>query len=276
MSTRTLSAAVAGFIFPVLVALGQQTPPASPIPAAKHSQADCTGFITVNKVPADIIVLDGANNDLESAVRQFTPRESIYLYNRSSKGGFSAGEEFSLVRPAKEIFRTSRYAGEHWSMHTLGKPYEDVGRAKVTHVTLEGAVAEVSFACGPIYPGDIAVPYQPRTIPEYVPTQLDRFALPNGKSVGVITAGRNNSASLAAGDIVYLNLGEKNGAKAGQRYRVFYYLRPPSPIALFVYPPIPRETVGEVVVLSTQEKSSAAIIVNCRRDINVGYGVELE
>jgi hypothetical protein len=34
--------------------------------------------------------------------------------------------------------------------------------------------------------------------------------------------------------------------------------------------------VGEIVVLSTQEKSSVAIIVNATRDINVGYGVELE
>jgi hypothetical protein len=213
---------------------------------------------------------------LESYLRQFTPRESIYLYTRSSRIGFSVGEEFSLVRPAKAIFRTSRYAGEHWSIHTLGTPYEDVGRAKVTHVTPEGAVAEVSFACGPIYPGDIAVPYQPRTIPQYVPAELERFALPNGKTLGAITAGRNNSASLVTGDIVYLNLGEKDGAKAGQRYRVFYYLRPPSSSALFVYPPIPRETVGEVVVLSTQENSSAAIIVDCRRDIILGYGVELE
>jgi hypothetical protein len=204
------------------------------------------------------------------------PRESIYLYSRSSRGDLAGGEEFSLVRPAKEIFRTSRYSGEHWSIHTLGKPYEDVGRGKVAHITPEGAVAEVSFACGPIYPGDIAVPYRPRTIPEYVPAELERFALPNGKSLGAITAARNNSASLEAGDIVYLNLGEKDGAKAGQRYRVFYYLQPTTRFTLFAYPPIPRETVGEVVVLSTQEKSSAAIIVNCRRDISVGYGVELE
>jgi hypothetical protein len=39
---------------------------------------------------------------------------------------------------------------------------------------------------------------------------------------------------------------------------------------------MPRETVGEIVVLSTQEKSSVAIIVNSIRDISVGYGVELE
>ena len=257
------------------VALGQQTPPASPIPAATQSQADCTGFITASNVPTDTIVLDGANNDLESAIRQFTPRESIYLYSRGN-GKFSVGAQFALVRPAKAVFRTTRYGGEHWSIHALGNPYEDVGRVQVTHVTPEGAVAEVSFACEPIYPGDLAVPYQPRPIPDYVPAELDRFVLPNGKIQGTITAARHNFASLAIGDIVYLNFGGKQGAQVGQRYRVYYALPSPGRWAVLVYPSIPRETVGEIVVLSTQEKSSVAIIVNSTRDINLGYGVELE
>jgi hypothetical protein len=275
LSTKTLSVAVVWFIFPVALALGQQTPLASLPPAATPSQADCTGFITASNVPKDIIVLDGADNDLESSIRQFAPSESIYLYSRSNSR-FSVGEQFSLLRPAKVLFRTTRYRGEHWSIRGLGKPYEDVGRVQVTHVTPEGALAEVSFACEPIYPGDIAVPYQSRTIPEYGPAKLDRFALLNGKIRGTITAARNNFAALANGDIVYLNFGEQNGARVGQLYRVYY--APPSPgrWTLLVYPPIPRETVGEVVVLSTQEKSAAAIIVNCTREINVGYGVELE
>jgi len=275
LRTRTLSVAVVWFIFPVAVALGQQTPPASPIPAATQSQVDCTGFITTSHVPTDIIVLDGANNDLESALRQFTPGESIYLYHRH-KGNFSVGEEYSLLRPAKAVFRTTRYGGEHWSVHALGNPYEDVGRVQVTHVTPEGAVAEVSFACEPIYPGDLAVPYQPRPLPDYVPAKLDRFVLPNGKIQGTITAARNNFASLAKGDIVYLNFGGKQGAQVGQLYRVYYALPSPGRWSLLVYPPLPRETVGEIVVLSTQEKSSVAIIVNCTRDIDLGYGVELE
>ena len=275
MRTRSLSVAAVWFIFPVAVALSQQTPPASPIPAATQSQVDCTGFITTTIVPTDIIVLDGANNDLESALRQFTPRESIYLYHRR-KANFSIGEEYSLVRPAKELFRTTRYGGEHWSLHSLGNPYEDVGRVQVTRVTPEGAIAEVSFACGPIYPGDLAVPYQPRPIPDYVPAELDRFVLPNGNIQGTITAARNNFASLGKGDIVYLNFGGKQGAQVGQRYRVYYAVPCPGPGSVFVYLPTPRETVGEIVVLSTQEKSSVAIIVNCTREISVGYGVELE
>jgi hypothetical protein len=258
------------------LALGQQTPSGSAVPAATPTQADCAGFFTTRKVPEDIIVLDGADNDLESPLRQFTPHESIYLYRRH-KGSFAVGAEYSLVRPAKLLFRTTRYNGEHWTIRGLGKPYEDVGRVQVTHVTPEGAVAEVSFACEAIYPGDIAVPYQPRTIPDYLPAKLDRFPLPNGKIQGTIVAARNNFAALRTGDIIYLNFGQKNGAAVGQRYRVYYALLPPPSLwAVIVYPPLPRETVGEIVVLSTQEKSAAAVIVSCTRDINVGYGVELE
>jgi len=276
LSTRILSVAVAWLIFPAALALGQQAPPpASPIPAATTSQADCTGFITASEVPAHTVVRDGAGNDLESSLRQFTLGESVYLHSRGH-AHFSLGEQFSIVRPAKKLFRTTRYSGEHWSIHHLGKPYEDAGRVLVTRVTPEGAVAEVNFACGPIYPGDIAVPFQPRTIPEYLPAKLDRFALPNGKIQGAIVAARNNFASLANGDIVYLNFGQKNGAKVGQLYRVYYTLPQPGPWTVIVPPPIPRETVAEIVVLSTQEKSAVGIIVNSTRDINVGYGVELE
>jgi len=275
VSTRTLSVAAAWLVLLAAFALGQQTPTTSPIPAATRSQADCTGFISASAVPANITILNGAGNDLGSSIRQYAVGDLVYLYSRGN-ARFSAGEQFSLVRPAKELFRTTRYSGEHWSIHGLGKPYEDAGRVQVTQVTPEGAVAEVSFACGPIYPGDIALPYQPRIIPEYVPAKLDRFALPNGKMRGAIVAARNNFASLANGDIVYLNLGNKTGAKMGQSYRVYY--NPPhlGPWTVFAHPPVPRETVAEVVVLSTQEKSAVGIIVNSLRDIDVGYRVELE
>lgn len=275
MTKKPLSAAVLWLILPVTVALGQQISSSSSLPSANPSQADCTGFIAASKVPADIIVLGGANNDQQEFLREFAIGESIYLYSRH-QANFSVGQEFSVIRPAKELFRTTRYGGEHSAVHTLGRPYEDAGRAKVTHVTPEGAVAEVNFACGPIYPRDIAVPYEPRTIPEYEPAELNRFALTNGKMTGIITAARNNFAALGTGDVVYLNLGEKQGASIGQRYRVYYNLPLATRLAMFVKPPEPRETVGEIVVLSTQEKSSAAIIVDSTRDINIGYGVELE
>jgi len=275
VSTRILTVVIAWLVLPVALALGQQTPVASPLPAATQSQADCTGFIRASDVPANITVLSGEDNDLESSIRQYAVGDSLYLHSRGD-ARFSVGQQFSLIRPAKELFRTTRYSGEHRALRKLGKPYEDTGRVQVTHVTPQGAVAEVRFACGPIIPGDIAVPYQPRMVPDYVPRELDRFALANGKMQGAIVAARDNFASLASGAIVYLDLGERNGVKAGQLYRVYY--RPPRPglWTITAHPPMPRETVAEIVVLSAQEKSTVGIIVNSRRDVYIGYGVELE
>lgn len=271
MSLKTFSVAVACLVFPAAIALGQQD--ATPIPAATPSQAECTGFIAKSPFSADITVSNGADNDLEMKTRQYAVGETVYL-RRRDKSSFSVGDQFSVVRVAKDTFRTVRYSGEHWSIHALGKPYEDVGRVTVTHVTPEGAVAEVNFTCSPVSKGDIAIPYQARPIPTYVPRELDRFALPNGNKAGVIVAARNNSASLMTGDIVYLNLGQKDGAQVGQRYRV-YYIEHRATLTLSS-PPIPRETVGEVIVLSSQEKSCVAIIVNSKRHIDIGDGVELE
>jgi len=275
VSTRILSVAIAWLVLPVALALGQQTPAASPLPAASQSQADCTGFIRASEAPANITVLSGEDNDLQSSIRQYAEGESLYLHSRGD-ARFSVGQQFSLIRPAKELFHTTQYSGEHRALRKLGKPYEDTGRVQVTHVTPQGAVAEVKFACGPIVPGDIAEPYHPRIVPDYLPRELDRFALATGKMQGAIVAARDNSASLANGDIVYLNLGEKNGAIAGQLYRVYY--RPPRPQlwTITARPLMPRETVAEIVVLSAQEKSTVGIIVNSSRDVYVGYGVELE
>lgn len=268
---------LAGALFLVAVAAGQaqETPATSPptIPAASRSEADCTGFIAYTRVPADIYVSGGADNFFHSVVRQYGTGDSIFL-RASGKTSLAPGTEYALVRPAKALFETSRHSGELRAVGKSGTPYEDVGRAKVTRVTREGAVAEVTFTCGPVYPGDLAGPYQPRPIPEYTPSnQFDRFVPANGNRVGVIIAAKNNAATIATGDIAYLNLGGKAGVKPGQRYRVFGI---PVATGFHSYPETPRENLGELVILSTQEKSSVGIVVNSTREIFLGEGVELE
>ena len=161
-----------------VTAQAQETGPASPlsIPAASRSQADCTGFIAETSVPRDLFVVGGADDDFHSVVRQFVQGESIFI-SQHKGGDIAVGAEYSVVRPAKELFRTMRYQGEGWDIRKLGKPYEDVAQVKVTHVNPEGAVAKVTFSCGAIVPGDTLVPFQPRAIPEYTVSQpLDHFA----------------------------------------------------------------------------------------------------
>lgn len=251
------------------------TPQAPTVPAASRVDMDCSGFIAGSSLPDDVYVLDGENNDFHAPLHQYATGDTVFL--RYSPGtNVAEGTEFALVRSGREIFLRSWYDGQHSSLHSLGKAYEDVGRVKVTRLTPQGALAEVTFACGAVFPGDFAVPYKPRPIPEYTPAkEFDRFALPNGKMLGAITASRDNVGILGTGSIVYINLGESDGTKPGQRFRIFRLVRDRLE-GLFLFPDTPRESVGEIVVLSTQEKSSVGMIVTSVRESFPGDGIELE
>jgi hypothetical protein len=263
---------------PAVAALAQETQTTSlaSVPAATRSQADCTGFIASPSVSNDLFVVGGADDDFISVVRSFSAGDSVFI---SSRGGqdFTVGTEYSVVRPAKDTFRTRWYPGQGWDISRLGKPYEDIGRVKVTHANPFGTAAEVTFACGPILSGDLLVPYQPRPIPEYtVAKQLDRFAPPDeNKQHGMITAALNNYGFIGRRGIVYLNLGEDVGTKPGQRFRIVKLL-PPHTTGFLRSERTPPETIGEAVVLSVQASSCVAIIVDSVREIAAGDSVEAE
>ena len=246
------------------------------IPVALRSQADCTGFIASPSVPPDVFVVGGADDDFHSVVRQFVQGESVFISHH--KGGeFAVGAEYSVIRPANELFRTMHYQGERWDIRKLGIPYEDVAQVKVTHVNPEGAVAKVTFSCGSVFPGDTLVPFQPRPNPHYaISYPLDHFApLDQNKQHGRITASHNNFGFLGQGTVVYLNLGEKDGAQPGQRFRIYKVL-PRHATGFMSSAPTPPETIGEAVVLSVQGKSCAAMVVSSYREISAGDYVEKE
>ena len=255
----------------------QESGPASAsIPVAVRSQADCTGFIAKPVVPHDMFVVGGADDDSHSVVRQFVEGDSIFISQHKDEN-IAVGAEYSVVRPANELFLTMRYQGERWDIRKLGKPYEDVGRVKVTHVNSEGTVAKIAFSCGPIVTGDTLVPFQPRAIPEYtVSKPLDHFApLDSNKQHGRITASRNNFGFLGDETVVYLNLGENEGTKPGQRFRIYKVL-PPHATGVLTSQRTPEETIGEAVVLSVQSKLCVAMVVSSYREISSGDYVEAE
>jgi len=261
-----------------VVLFAQETQPTSPapIPAATRSQADCTGFIASPPLSNDLSVIGGEDDDTHSVVHQFIPGKSVFISNRG-KGDVAVGAEYSVVRPAKEIFSTQRYSGQGRAIDRLGTPYQDLGRVKVTHVNSAGIVAKVTFACVPIFSGDLLVPFQPRPIPEYTPTRpLDHFApLDANKPQGRVTAARNNFGYIGKYNIVYLDLGENAGITAGQRFRIFKALSP-EPTGFTHSQRTPPEILGEAVVLSVQAKSCVAIIVASYREIAAGDGAQLE
>jgi len=276
----------------------QPRPASSSLPVANHSQADCSGFISENTIPRNLVVVGGDDDSFRSAVRQWVEGDSVFIGQRKG-ADIAVGSEYSVVRPADDLFLAMHYPEERAGIRKSGKPYENIGRVKVIpleagmmvgevasasgnvklhHVEPASAVAKVTFSCGSIVPGDLLIPYQPSPIPEYtVSKPLDPFVpLDSNKQHGRITATHNNSGFVGDETIVYLNLGEKDGAKPGERFRI-YKRPPPQPgYAIFITQTEPTETIGEAVVISVQPKSCTAMVVSSYRAVAAGDYVEAE
>jgi hypothetical protein len=265
------------FLLTVSSVLGQDAAPAGGLPAASQSEVDCSGFISGQALSKDLYVFEGTDNDFHSPGRAWSVGDFVFLRSRSGSGGYAVGNELTLVRSAKELMRVRWYEGQGGSIRSLGRPYEDVGRAKVTNVTPFGAIAQVTFACGPVMAGDLAIPFRARPVPTYSPTEpFDRFAPPNNKLLGAITAGVNNAAFFGVGSMAYINLGSSDGVAPGQKFRTFHIIRETSGGGFTVPPEPPREITGELVVLTTEEKSSVAMVIRSTREIALGDGIEQE
>jgi len=257
-------------------ALGQEGPPAAAAyPAASATDMNCSGFISGQPVSNDIYLFDGADNDNLGYARAWLTGEHVFLRSRGG-ASIAVGTEYRLVRSAKDLLHVSWYDGQGASIRSLGSPYQTMGRVKVVRTTPEGAIAEVTTACRLITRGDIAIPVVNRPIPQNTPSVLDRYAPSNGKIQGAITVGVDNASFFGGGKLAYINLGTSDGVAAGQKFRVFHILRD-EPAGVWTLPANgPRQTVGELIVLSTEEKSSLAMVTQSTREIRLGDGIEQE
>jgi hypothetical protein len=297
MKNAKLYAVLTAMILGLTIACSAQSqvPQSRPIPAATFSEFHCSGFISASPISTAIRVFNGADNDMYEPLHQFTGGDLVYL-RRSDPTRFVVGQAYSLVRPENGFYGltlwpsgmlenqilppASRYVLQRWHITSLGRPYNNTGLVRVVKVTAQGAIARVVFTCNGINPGDIAVPYVPEPIPQYVPaTHLARFAPPNGKLEGVIVGASASGDYLAEGSMAFLNVGQRNGVTAGQRFRIFAIFRFSLPQDLQGSKPqgaTPRETVGELIILHVHRKSSVGIVVKSLREIEIGDGVELE
>ena len=289
MNPRALCLVVLLSLFGVVRATAhQQAGETKPLPAAFESDIECSGFFSANPIPKNVVLAGGADNDFFDPLRQFAPGDDVYLQTYKGTGP-RIGAEFRLVRPASESFLKAwsqpelgqlyefgpmkRYPGQGRDLRAMGKPYRDMGRVKVIRSGPNGVVAQVTFACGAINPGDIAIPYLPRPIPTYVPAAINRFGTSTGLA-GVVAALPDNRSVVGEGEIAYITLGRQNNVKPGQRFRIIHHFRFAN--VLLTAPDFPPETVGELVVLWTQEKSSVGIVVSSFRGIDAGDIVEGE
>ena len=287
----------------MLAAVGmvaQEAEPAPPMAATNlmkrvaaptMSDVYCSGFITNQVVPKTSYVVAGWGTPHQN---QYSDRNYIYIEG----GSYPEGTLLNVVRHLRDPNREQVFMGQNRDIAAVGEPYADQGRVKVVATRGNITIAEVELACSAISPGDLVMAYAERPIPAYhrdVP--WDRFALPNGKTMGRILMSKDFDLLLGAGRKGYLNVGSDQGVNVGDYFRVvrdydthkadkaeaISYKAPrreedqknPPVFPLSRYGELPRRSLGEAIVLSVSPRSSTVMVTFSLEEINVGDYVEM-
>lgn len=259
----------------------------------KTTQADvyCSGMFTKEHVPNSFQVISGD----ESTTRlTFTDGDYVYL-NRGASKGVKVGDVFLVMRPVHDVNEVEWFAGQDRIMGSMGQWWEDEGRITVADVQQNTSVAKVTDACTSLYRGDIVLPFVERPVPQLKSeTSFDRFAPPSGKKRGMIVASKNFQIQVGQQQIAYVNLGSNQGLKVGDYLRVFRYegnngqsvyqtgdmaTSVPgygSASGHYADKNLPREVLGEAVVIRATPNASTVMVTYSIRELYVGDYCEIE
>ena len=255
------------------------------------SEVYCAGFISKEKLRPSGTMVAG-NHSPDQAL--YTENGYIFLTGND----LQEGKEYLLLRHAHDPNQYQSFPGQLSMLRNLGEMYQDLGRAKVLYIRKKTAVAQIESSCSDVMPGDIAVPFQERPRPEFKQTTFERFALPNGKTTGRIVMGRDLDTMIGVHRIVYLNIGESQGVKPGDYFRITreYSSVAHNPAEALGFEAtayddtqkdpskfdfraqageLPRRSVGELMVINVGPNSSTALTTFSPEDAHLGDGVEM-
>lgn len=271
-------------------------------PSAIPDDVYCAGIVTTESVPHDTYVITGeqSNNKIT-----FDEGDLVYI-NKGGAQGARVGDEFQAVRPIKDPYGIEWTKWQNAIMKKMGTVWEDEARLRVIVVQQNVSIAQVEHSCQYVQRGDVVLPFTERQIPLLKSGEkFDRFAPPDGKALAMIISSKNFQSQVGRGDIVYVNLGNLQGVRVGDYFRVFRYQGtqhetayqtsnyafdaesgtavPDIGIYGFGAAPkkwnwsnVPREVLGEGLVLRTGPNSSTVLLTFTLREVYAGDYVELE
>ena len=251
----------------------------------------CSGVISDKPVPNETYVISGEDSRYKSTFQQ---GDYVYI-NRGAEQGVKVEDEFEVVRPVSDMMATNVWF-KYQAMLTraMGTRYADIGRLRVVHVDAKTSTAETEVSCEPMYRGDLVRPFVARPAPQFHAVKLDPFAAPSGKKTAMVVTAKDYDTLTGPGKIVYVNLGSAQGVRVGDYFRVFRYQGThietayqfqdtaykaygfgSTPVA-YQWNDLPRQVLGEGIVVRTGPNSSSVYVTTAREEIYVGDYVEVE
>jgi hypothetical protein len=269
---------------------------------AKRADIYCTGFIAETAPRTDLQVVGG---EKENTKNTFAQGDVVFL-NQGRESGIQPGAAYYIIRPLGEIKHP-------FTKKKLGYYVRELGLLRVLEVQDKTATAEITISCDTVELGDALKPYQEYSAPGSRDARpLARYAPEgSGGTTGQIVLSRGFREYLSANQIVYIDLGNRQGVHAGDYFTIYRQTGPregltrvpedkivlehssgygsdryrggdfsvqgthvPRSEVMKNRPQIPRKVLGELIVLKVENTSSVALITRTTAEVNIGDYVE--
>jgi hypothetical protein len=291
-----MRANAAGLCLSVLLGVTVSSAQNAPQAAPPSSQPDassiyCSGFYTDQRVPDEGRLISGEQSNYKVT---FAQGDYVYI-NRGGNQGVKEGDRFSVVRPVTEPLEVPWFKWQLKLMRAMGTAYADLGQVRVVNVHANVSIAQISFSCDYMQRGDIVRPFEERPTPPYKEAgKFDHFAPVSGKPVAMVVAAKGFHEVVGKIETMYVNLGTSQGVKVGDYFRIFRYQGSTSEYApqtkgyqyemygfgsapkRYQWNDLPREVLGDGIVLNTSHNSSTVMITFSSAAVYAGDYVELE
>jgi len=194
-----------------------------------------------NIKPAGFII--GAHNDhISNGV------DDIVYTDIGTKNGARGGEKFS-------IFHDEGSVNHPATNETMGRKIIPLGTLQLTDVEQKTSRAIITKNFKEVSPGSFLLPYRNGRSHEVALKMTSRDLK------GYVIESYSGSQAIAAGDIVYIDLGSAAGAEPGNMLYVVRDVTLDKSLSDRQIDRVPQELLGALVILETGKKTATALVV---------------
>ncbi|HTN42616.1 MAG TPA: LysM peptidoglycan-binding domain-containing protein [Nitrospiria bacterium] len=232
-------------------------PHEQPVPAAEPIEMKflaASGYILSGQGSAGTVV--GAMNNREL----IGEGDTAYLLPKEGSAP-RIGDQYTIYRAVRKVYhpKTGTYMGE--LIRILGQTKITGADPKEKTVT-----SKVLTSYDYIQPGDFVMPAST----EGETAEHNTYTSPGGQLDGFIVEAKENRASQAQFDVVYLDRGRQQGVHSGDRFRIDREGEKTSFISPGGGVRLPRRVIGELQVIAVQDSTATAQIVKSTEVIYKG------
>ncbi len=208
------------------------------------------GFITSDELDASGVLVDATDNRI-----LLTKDDTVFLQMKDLSS-VNVGDKYSVFRKGKEVKhpRTGKQ---------MGHQIVDVGEVTILELNESVATAQITDASQEIRRGDAIVPLSSKVQEIVMKKSSESLS-------GFVVSATSDQLALGAYDLLYLDLGSKDGLYPGN---LVYLARERKVTAQALTKEdlqLPDVLLGSAVVLETGPHTSSALILKSREDIQVG------